>query len=145
MEPNLGKYRSSRADERVRGRTGKSPTEWNVVASLLIPGRLRRRVAADDRPVGLRRWSGCANERDLVLQAPVDAFAQSYRLWLQSPKSQMTLHDQLAVARPPLARSSYQETLKQWTTSFTRIDDARKPITVCRRKRPVRNTTSVNL
>lgn len=59
-----------------------------------------------------------------------------YRLWLGKPQSQMTLHDQLAVAETASPQGFFgkMETLPLWVDEkgFTRVDPQRgKPVTVC--------------
>lgn len=65
----------------------------------------------------------------------VVALESLYRLWLDSPTSRMTLHDQLAVAEAarPGAYFDKRETLslKVDDEGYTRIDPAGTPVTVC--------------
>jgi len=58
-----------------------------------------------------------------------------YRLWIDSPTSRMTLHDQMAVAealRPgAFFRRMAPLTIRVDDQGFTRVDPSGKPVTVC--------------
>jgi inosine-uridine nucleoside N-ribohydrolase len=145
MEPNLGKYlkRVVLMSGCVYGRAGnQTPTpEWNVVAStadaqLVYAAGLPLTIVPLDSTT-LVRLREDERERLRKHDSPLTLALESlYRLWLQSPKSQMTLHDQLAVAETasPGAFFNRRETLKLVVDDkgFTRIDEVKgKPVTVC--------------
>jgi purine nucleosidase len=68
-----------------------------------------------------------------------DALESLYRLWLASPTSRMTLHDQLAVAEAARPGGYFEETrtlsLRVDDAGLTRVDPAGRPVTVCLRPR----------
>jgi len=68
-----------------------------------------------------------------------DALESLYRLWLASPTSRMTLHDQLAVAEAARPGAYFEEMrtlpIRVDEAGMTRVDPAGKPVTVCLRPR----------
>lgn len=145
-EPNLGKYvkrvvlmsgcvygTASNKDKLIR--------EWNVYQStadsqLVYGAGLPLTIVPLDSTTYVRLTD---DERKQVrdYKSPLTYALESlYRLWLESPNSRMTLHDQLAVAEAasPATFFGKQEVLPLIVDAegFTRIDRERgKPVTVC--------------
>lgn len=112
LEPQLGKYlkRVVLMSGNIYNRAGsdKVVPEWNVVVStkdsqIVYAAGLPLTIVPLDSTTHVKLTE---QERDRVRKraSPVtNAVETLYRLWLSSPQSQMTLHDQLAVveaARP---------------------------------------------
>jgi purine nucleosidase len=107
LEPQLGKYlkRVVLMSGNVYRRAGKEgiQPEWNVVAStqdaqLVYGAGLPITIVPLDSTT-LVRLEDSERERVRKRASPVTHAVESlYRLWLNSPQSRMTLHDQLAVA-----------------------------------------------
>jgi len=145
QEPNLGKYvkRVVLMSGCIYGTADKtSPVpEWNVVSStadaqLVYGAGLPLTIVPLDSTTHVQLKD---EERERVRQyasALTYSLECLYRLWLSSPHSRMTLHDQLAVAETanPKAFFGRQETLPLLVDEqgYTRIDRARgKPVVVC--------------
>ena len=145
LDPQLGKYlkrvvlMSGNVYNRA-GREGIQP-EWNVVAStqdaqLVYGAGLPMTIVPLDSTTLVTLADA---ERDRVRKrgSPVTNAVESlYRLWLSSPQSRMTLHDQLAVAEAvrPGEFFGKKETLPLLVDDkgFTRIDKPRgKDTVVC--------------
>jgi purine nucleosidase len=145
-EPRLGEYckRVVLMSGCIYG-TATEPSkpmpEWNVVAStadaqLVYSAGLPLTIVPLDATTHVQLEE---SERDRVRNhnSPLtNALEALYRLWLSSPSSRMTLHDQLAVAeaaRPGMLFGKKQELrLRVDDQGYTRIDPQRgKPVTVC--------------
>ncbi|MCW5980614.1 MAG: nucleoside hydrolase [Bryobacteraceae bacterium] len=144
-EPALGKYvkRVVLMSGCIYGRSGKKGAipEWNVRAA----GPDAQRVYAAGLPLTIVpldsttrvQLSDGERERLRAYRSPLTYALESlYRLWLDNPRSRMTLHDQLAVAETakPGAFFGKIETLPLVVDEegYTRIDQARgKPVAVC--------------
>jgi inosine-uridine nucleoside N-ribohydrolase len=119
----------------------KPMPEWNVVAStadaqLVYSAGLPLTIVPLDATTHVQLEE---SERDRVRNhgSPLTNAPEAlYRLWLSSPSSRITLHDQLAVAeaaRPGMLFGKKQELrLRVDGKGYTRIDLERgKPVTVC--------------
>jgi len=144
-EPNLGNYvkRVVLMSGCVYGRAGGQSVipEWNVVAST----RDSQVVYAAGLPLTIVPLDSTTHvqlkqeERERVRnhRSPLTRSLESlYRLWLDSPQSRMTLHDQLAVAETASPGTFFgkKETVPLVVDDkgFTRMDRERgKPVTVC--------------
>jgi purine nucleosidase len=107
LEPQLGKYlkRVVLMSGNVYGRAGqqKMIPEWNVVVAtqdsqLVYGAGLPLTIVPLDSTTHVQ-LADAERERVRKRASPVTHAVESlYRLWLSSPQSRMTLHDQLAVA-----------------------------------------------
>ena len=107
LEPNLGKYlkRVVLMSGNVYGRAGQQKVipEWNVVVAtqdsqLVYGAGLPLTIVPLDSTTHVQ-LADAERERVRKRASPVTHAVESlYRLWLSSPQSRMTLHDQLAVA-----------------------------------------------
>ena len=121
------------------GKPGPIP-EWNVVqaiadAQLVYAAGFPLTIVPLDATmlVQLRE-----DERELLREkrTPLaNALESLYRLWLKSPASRMTLHDQLAVAEAASPGAYFDEmrtlTIRVDDAGMTRADPAGKPVSVC--------------
>jgi len=146
QEPGLGKYlkRVVLMSGCIYGdhrRPGQPVAEWNVRASipdaqLVYAAGLPLTIVPLDSTT-LVRLTDEEREQVRKYDSPLTyALECLYRLWLRSPESRMTLHDQLAVAEAasPGTFFNKKETLRLIVDDkgFTRIDDAKgKPVIVC--------------
>ncbi|MBS1812680.1 MAG: nucleoside hydrolase [Acidobacteria bacterium] len=145
-EPNLGKYlkRVVLMSGCVYG-TASNPTklirEWNVFQStadsqLVYGAGLPLTIVPLDATTHVRLTE---DERKQVrdYKSPLTYALESlYRLWLESPTSKMTLHDQLAVAEAASPSTFFGKKeivpIVVDAEGYTRIDRERgKPVTVC--------------
>jgi len=144
-EPELGKYvkRVVLMSGCVYGRADNQPViaEWNVVAStpdsqVVYAAGLPLTIVPLDSTTHVRLKQE-ERERVRKYNSPLTRSLESlYRLWLTSPQSQMTLHDQLAVAETASPGTFFgkKETVPLLVDDkgFTRIDrDKGKPAIVC--------------
>jgi purine nucleosidase len=107
LEPQLGKYlkRVVLMSGNVYGRAGQQKVipEWNVVVAtqdsqLVYGAGLPLTIVPLDSTTHVQ-LADAERERVRKRASPVTHAVESlYRLWLSSPQSRMTLHDQLAVA-----------------------------------------------
>jgi purine nucleosidase len=122
------------------GRDGPIP-EWNVVSStqdsqLVYAAGLPLTIVPLDSTTRIQ-LSDEERERVRKHDSPLThALEALYRLWIESPRARMTLHDQLAVAETANAGTFFgkKETLPIVVDDqgYTRIDKAKgKPVTVC--------------
>jgi inosine-uridine nucleoside N-ribohydrolase len=127
----------------IYSRAGKQPpiAEWNVVvapddARLVYSAGFPLTIVPLDSTT-LVTLTEQEREKVRNRQAPLTVALEAlYRLWLENPRSRMTLHDQLAVAEAaaPDTLFSRYETLPLIVDEkgFTRIDKALgKPVRVC--------------
>lgn len=145
MEPELGRLLSRVVlmSGCIYG-TAEKPEpvpEYNVYASIADS----QRVYAAGLPMTIVPLDSTTHvrleefEREQVRQhdSPLtNALETLYRLWLESPSSRMTLHDQLAVAETAMPRTFFMkqviEPLSVDDRGFTRIDrDRGKPVSIC--------------
>lgn len=145
-EPSLGKYvkRVVLMSGCVYG-TASNPTklirEWNVFQStadsqLVYGAGLPLTIVPLDATTHVRLTE---DERKQVrdYKSPLTYALESlYRLWLESPTSKMTLHDQLAVAEAASPSTFFGKKeivpIVVDAEGYTRIDRERgKPVTVC--------------
>ena len=144
-EPNLGNYvkRVVLMSGCVYGRAGNQPVipEWNVVAStadsqVVYAAGLPLTIVPLDSTTHVQLKQE-ERERVRKYNSPLTRSLEClYRLWLSSPQSRMTLHDQLAVAETASPGTFFgkKETLPLIVDDkgVTRIDkDKGKPVTVC--------------
>jgi len=144
-EPNLGNYvkRVVLMSGCVYGRAGGQPpvAEWNVRAStpdsqVVYAAGLPLTIVPLDSTTHVQLTQ---EERERVrnYRSPLTHSLEClYRLWLSSPQTRMTLHDQLAVAETASSGTFFgkKETLPLVVDDggFTRIDRERgKPVAVC--------------
>jgi len=144
-EPNLGNYvkRVVLMSGCVYGRADGQPVipEWNVVASradsqVVYAAGLPLTIVPLDSTTHVQLKQ---EERERVrnYRSPLTRSLEClYRLWLSSPQSRMTLHDQLAVAETASPGTFFgkKETLPLVVDDkgFTRIDREKgKPTSVC--------------
>lgn len=122
------------------GQTNPVP-EWNVVAAtkdaqLVYGAGLPLTIVPLDSTT-LVQLKTDERERVRKRDSPLTSSLEClYRLWLESPDSRMTLHDQLAVAETatPGAFFGQRPVLHIYVDDrgFTRIDEQKgKPVTVC--------------
>jgi purine nucleosidase len=145
LEPQLGKYlkRVVLMSGCIYGRAGKAQpiAEWNVVSStadaqLVYSAGLPLTIVPLDSTT-LVQLSDAERAQVARHDSPLThALEALYRLWLESPRSRMTLHDQLAVAEAanPGAFFSKMPTLpiRVDDKGFTRVDAEKgKPVVVC--------------
>ncbi|MBC8167906.1 MAG: nucleoside hydrolase [Bryobacteraceae bacterium] len=127
----------------VYGRAGGKPAipEWNVVVAtqdsqFVYSSGLPLTIVPLDSTT-LVQLSDEERERVRKRESPLSiALEALYRLWLDTPTSRMTLHDQLAVAEAALPGEFFgkKETLPLVVDDkgFTKIDASRgKPVSVC--------------
>lgn len=144
-EPNLGNYvkRVVLMSGCVYGRAGGQPVipEWNVVAST----KDSQVVYGTDLPLTIVPLDSTTHvqlkqeERERVrgYRSPLTRSLEAlYRLWLSSPQSRMTLHDQLAVAETASPGTFFgkKETVPLIVDDkgYTRVDREKgKPVSVC--------------
>jgi purine nucleosidase len=144
-EPNLGKYvkRVVLMSGNVYTRAGNKPPipEWNVVAStedaqVVYSAGLPMTIVPLDSTT-LVELADSERERIAKHRSPVAIALESlYRLWLRSPASRMTLHDQLAVAEAADPGKFFGKCdpvpIFVDDKGFTRVEPARgKPVGVC--------------
>jgi purine nucleosidase len=125
------------------GQSGPIP-EWNVAqaiadAQLVYGAGFPLTIVPLDATM-LVQLHEDERERLRKRRSPLtDALESLYRLWLTSPASRMTLHDQLAVAEAARPGAYFEEmrtlSLRVDEKGFTRVDPAGKPVTVCLRPR----------
>jgi inosine-uridine nucleoside N-ribohydrolase len=144
-EPNLGNYvkRVVLMSGCVYGRANGQPViaEWNVVAStadsqVVYAAGLPLTIVPLDSTTHVQLKQ---EERERVrnYRSPLTYSLEClYRLWLSSPQSRMTLHDQMAVAETASPGTFFgkKETLPLVVDGkgYTRIDREKgKPATVC--------------
>jgi inosine-uridine nucleoside N-ribohydrolase len=142
-EPALGRYlkRVVLMSGCIYGSAWGLIAEWNVVAStrdaqVVYGAGLPLTIV----PLDSTTLVQLKDEERQKLQAynsPLTSSLEAlYRLWLESPKARMTLHDQMAVAETARPGSFFgrKETLSLLVDDkgFTRIDASKgKPVTVC--------------
>jgi purine nucleosidase len=142
-EPNLGRYlkRVVLMSGCVYGSKWGLIAEWNVVsaakdAQLVYGAGLPLTIVPLDSTT-LVQLNDDERERLQGYRSPLTTALEAlYRLWLESPKTRMTLHDQMAVAEAASAGTFFgrRETLSLFVDDkgFTRIDAEKgKPVTVC--------------
>lgn len=145
LEPHLGQYlkRVVLMSGCVYGRAGNQPViaEWNVVsatqdAQVVYGAGLPLTIVPLDSTTHVQLRE---EERNRVRQhrSPLTHSLEClYRLWLDSPGSRMTLHDQLAIAETASPGTFFgkKESLPLVVDDqgFTRIDrEQGKPVVVC--------------
>jgi purine nucleosidase len=129
--------------EGLPGRPGPIP-EWNVVqaipdAQLVYAAGFPLTIVPLDATM-LVQLRDEERERVRKRRSPLtDALESLYRLWLASPTSRMTLHDQLAVAEAARPGVYFEEMrtlpIVVDDAGMTRVDPAGRPVTVCLRPR----------
>jgi purine nucleosidase len=145
-EPLLGKYvkRVVLMSGCIYGTAEKPSTavrEYNVYASatdaqLVYAAGLPLTIVPLDSTTHVR-LSDAEREQLRKTSSPLTFALESlYRLWLETPQSHMTLHDQLAVAETASPQTFFGkiETLPLWVDEkgFTRVDSRKgKPTAVC--------------
>jgi purine nucleosidase len=144
-EPNLGKYvkRVVLMSGNVYNREGIKPpiAEWNVVAAtkdaqVVYSAGLPLTIVPLDSTT-LVTLADSERQRIAKHRSPVAiALETLYRLWLATPRSRMTLHDQLAVAEtsdPGKFFGKCEATpIFVDDKGFTRVEPSKgKPVSVC--------------
>jgi len=121
------------------GKPGPIP-EWNVVqaiadAQLVYGAGFPLTIVPLDATM-LVQLREDERERVRERRTPLTSALESlYRLWLKSPASRMTLHDQLAVAEAASPGAYFDEirtlAIRVDDAGVTRVDPAGKPVRVC--------------
>lgn len=143
-EPNLGKL--AKRVVLMSGSIGPnawSPApvaEWNVVrstadAQVVYGAGLPLTTVPLDSTTYIR-LKPAERARLTAFGSPLTRSLEAlYRLWIETPESQMTLHDQMAVAEALRPGAFFNRmpslSIRVDDKGFTRVDPAGKPVTVC--------------